>query len=208
MTAFPRWVRPVVLMLGLLTTAGCGALGAVEQAAAPLDAFTLAPITPPDATQSGLHIIVEPTEATGALATDRILIKPNALQAQYLPAGRWTDPAPDLVRILLVTSLQNSGGFLRVGRDGAGLLPDYTILSDLQDFQAEPATDGSQTWRVRVGITLSIVRESDRTLIGSRHFQGFAPANTDDTIALVNAFQLAMSTALAEQVDWILSQTR
>ncbi len=205
MTTFPRWVRPVVLALGLLSVAGCGALGAVEQAAAPLDAFTLAPITPPDAAQSGLHIIVEQTEATGALSTDRILIKPSALQAQYLPAGRWTDPAPDLVRILLVTSLQNSGGYLRVGRDGAGLLPDYTVLSDLQDFQAEPTADG--TWQVRVGMTLNIVRESDRTLISSRHFVATAPATTDDTIILVNAFQAAMTAVLGQQVEWVRAQT-
>lgn len=208
MTAFARWVRPAVLTLGLLAMAGCGALGAVEQAAAPLDAFTLAAITPTEARQSGLHIIVEPTEATGALTTDRILIKPNALQAQYLPAGRWTDPAPDLVRILLVASLQNSGGFLRVGRDGAGLLPDYTVLSDLQDFQAEPETDGSLTWKVRVSMSISLVRESDRTLVASRQFEATAPAATDNTIELVNAFQVAMSAVLAEQVDWILSQTR
>ncbi len=207
MTQIIGWMRQWLLAMGLFSMAGCGVLGAVEQAAAPIDAFTLAPITPPEAAHSGLHIIVEPTEAAGALATDHILIKPNALQAQYLPAASWTDPAPDLVQILLVASLQNSGGFLRVGRDGAGLLPDYTVLSDLRDFQAEVATDGSQTWQIRVGITLSIVRESDRTLIASRHFESIAPAAADDTGTLVNAFQSAMSAALKDQVAWILAQT-
>jgi cholesterol transport system auxiliary component len=208
MTVLTRTIRPLAMALGLLALAGCSALGAVEQAAAPVDAFTLAPVTPPDAAQTGLHIIVEPTEAPGALATDHILIKPNALQAQYLPGASWTDPAPALVQILLVGSLQNSGGFLRVGRDGGGLMPDYTVLSDLGDFQAEAGSDGRPGWQVRVGVTLSIVRESDRTLIASRHFESIAPAAADDTATLVNAFQTAMGEVLQDEVAWILRQVR
>lgn len=198
------------LLCGLLviTVSGCGALGAVDEAAAPLDAFTLGAIDGADVAGTDLHIVVEMTESAGALATDRILIKPNPIQAQYLPAGRWTDPAPVLMQTLLITSLQNSGGFLRVGRNGAGLLPDYTVLSDLQDFQAEAAADGSLTWSVTVRLSLSIVRESDRRIIGTRQFTASAPAATDDTAALVNAFHTAVSEILGDGVAWVLGQTR
>jgi cholesterol transport system auxiliary component len=192
----------------MITLGGCGAVGAVDEAAAPLDAFTLSAIDGPDVAGTDLHIVVEMTEAAGALATDRILIKPNAIQAQYLPAGRWTDPAPVLMQTLLVTSLQNSGGFLRVGRNGAGLLPDYTVLSDLQDFQAEAAPDGSLTWIVRVRFSLSIVSESDRRIISTRQFEATAAAETDDTAALVNAFHTAVSEILGDGVGWVLDETR
>jgi cholesterol transport system auxiliary component len=192
----------------MITLGGCGAVGAVDEAATPLDAFTLSAIDGADVAGSDLHIVVEMTEAAGALATDRILIKPNAIQAQYLPAGRWTDPAPVLMQTLLVTSLQNSGGFLRVGRNGAGLLPDYTVLSDLQDFQAEAAPDGSLTWIVRVRFSLSIVRESDRRIISTHQFEATAAAETDDTAALVNAFHTAVSEILDDGVGWVLDETR
>lgn len=208
MIGLNRILCGALLGVGLLALAGCGALGAADEAAAPLDAFTLSAIDGDDVAGTGLHIVVEMTEAAGALATDRILIKPNAIQAQYLPAGRWTDPAPVLMQTLLVTSLQNSGGFLRAGRNGAGLLPDYTVLSDLQDFQAEAAADGSLTWVVRVRFSLSVVRESDRRIIATQQFEATAPAGTDDTAALVNAFHTAVSQILGEGVSWVLAQTR
>ena len=57
-------------------------------------------------------------------------------------------------------------------------------------------------------IHLSIVRESDRRIIGTRQFTASAPAATGDTAALVNAFHTAVSEILADGVAWVLGQTR
>ena len=116
MTRIP--VRQTLWIAALALMAGCGA---ISKASAPLDAYTLSPLpvsTPARATSR--HLVVELPTSSGALATDRILIKPNPLQAQYLPKGQWVEPAPMLLQNLLVASLQNSGAFRLVGRDGAG----------------------------------------------------------------------------------------
>ncbi len=197
-----------ILALMLLPLGGCSAVSAVSGAATPLDAYTLSPLpAAADARQTGRHLVVEVATASGAIATDRILIKPNTLQAQYLPGGRWVDPAPVLIQSLLVASLQNQGGFRRVGRDGAGLLPDFTLLTDLREFQVEPAR-GAVPQQVRVAAVLTLVRESDRSLAASRRVEATAPVSADTTLAQVAAFDAAMRQVLGDAVAWTLRTAR
>ena len=194
-----------ISLVMLLVLAGCGAVG---KASAPLDAFTLTPLPVAKAASSSRHLVVELPTASGALTTDRILIKPNALQAAYLPKGRWVDPAPELIQTLLVASLQNSGGFRLVGRDGAGLTPDYVVLVELNTFQAEAATPDRVGTPVRVGMTLSVVRESDQSLIATRRFDRTAVSASADTLSVVSAFDAATRQVLTEAVAWVSKTTR
>ena len=189
----------------LLVLAGCGAFG---KASAPLDAYTLSPLPVAKAASSSEHLVVELPTASGALTTDRILIKPNALQAEYLPKGRWVDPAPELIQTLLVSSLQNSGAFRLVGRDGAGLTPDYVVLVEVNAFQAEAAAPDTVGTPVRVGLTLSVVREGDQRLIATRRFDHTAISTSSDTLAVVSAFDAATRQVLADAVVWVAKTTR
>lgn len=203
MTRFPLrhglWIAALALL---------GACGAFSKASEPLDAYTLAPL--PVATgvrATSRHLVVELPTSSGALATDRILIKPNPLQAEYLPKGRWVDPAPVLLQTLLVASLQNSGAFRLVGRDAAGLTPDYVLLVEVNDFQAEAPMAGVTETPVRVGLTITMLREEDSTLIASRRFDQTALAASSDTLALVTAFDTATRQVLTDAVAWTLRQT-
>ena len=130
----PRSFLTLCLCLGLGAIPGCSALTAVSGAAESLDIYTLTPARPAPVRSNGRHVVVTPATASGALMTDRILVKPNRLQAEYLPGGRWSDAAPVLVQSLVVASLQNSGAFRLVGRDDAGLMPDFTLLADLREL--------------------------------------------------------------------------
>jgi cholesterol transport system auxiliary component len=194
--------------LGLGALSGCSALKAVSGASASLDIYTLTPARPTPARSTGRHIVVTPAAASGALMTDRILIKPNPLQAEYLPSGRWADPAPVLVQSLVVASLQNSGAFRLVGRDDAGLLPDFTLLADLRDFQAEAPTGPDGAWTVRIRIAVTLIDESDRRVLASRTFDQTALAPSDQTLILVNAFDAAIAQVLQQIVDWTIATAR
>lgn len=194
--------RPALLALVMVLLTGCGIF---NKAAAPLDAFTLSPLAGSGAAQgSSRHVVVELPGSSGALATDRILIKPNALQAEYLPKGRWVDATPVLVQTLLVASLQNSGAFRLVGRDAAGLTQDYTLLSEINDFQAEASVDGTTATPVHVALTLTLVREEDGSLIATRRFEKTTLAASSDTLALVSAFDAATHAVLASATAWTI----
>ena len=205
----PIRFAPLALVLALLS--GCGALTAVSDASSRMDAYTLTPVARADgadAATGARHLIVELPTSAGALATDRILIKPLPVQAQYLPDGRWSEPTPALVQTLLVASFQNLGGFRLVGRTGAGLQPDYTLMTELQDFHAEPSGAATTPLTVRVGAVVTLIRESDRRIVASRRFAATASVASDDTLAVVRGFETAMQTLLRDVAIWTRAQAR
>jgi cholesterol transport system auxiliary component len=188
--------------------AGCGALSAASTASDPLDTYTLSPLAPGGDRPGGSgHIVVELPTAGGALSTDRILIKPTAVQAQYLPDARWSDPAPLLVQTLLVGSLLNRGGFRLVSRVGAGLMPDHTLMTEIQAFQAEVVEPDQETVQIRIVLQMTLIREADRAIVATRRIVATATSSSDGTLALVAGFDAAMQTALAEAVGWVAAST-
>ena len=200
-----RLILPLAaLALSLLP--GCAAVTALGGAAAPLDAYTLTPAelaTPVPATSR--HIVVEPAAASGAIDTDRILVKPSPIQVQYLAGARWIDPVPELVQNLLTESLGGTGAFRYVGRTTAGPFPDYTLLTEVLDFQAE--TTGNPEFPVQTVVTLSLalVREEDGAIVSSRQFTAVRASPGADAPTVVLAFNAATDDVLEQTVAWILS---
>ncbi len=196
-----------VLAIPLLLS-GCGALSSLSDASREMDAYTLSPAQGTSEAASGSrHLVVELPTSTGAIGTDRILIKPVPYQAQYLPDGRWSEAAPVLVQNLLVASFQNIGGFRLVGRTGAGLMPDYTLMTELQEFQAEPASPDAKGFTVQVTVLVTLIRESDRRIVASRKIEATSSVASDETRDLVAGFDRAMQTVLAETVLWTRSRS-
>jgi cholesterol transport system auxiliary component len=187
--------------------AGCGAISSLDSASKPLSAYMLEPAAPSAAVPTrNVRVVVESSTASGALDTDRILIKPNALQAEYLAGARWIDPAPRLVQELLVGSLRSTGAFAYVGTNPAGSFPDYTVLTDLRAFQAEVDPESATPTVVRTGFDLTVIREIDGNIAASRRFTasaGIAPPGTDP-LQVVAAFNAATDAALREAVGWLL----
>lgn len=198
-----RIARMAVLLLALAATGGCAAVSAISSASQPLDAYALTPLAGASgATRGSRHVVVEAPSASGAIATDRILVKPTPLQAAYLPGSRWVDPVPAMVQTLLVQSLQASGAFRLVSREPAGLFPDNTLLTEIRAFQAEPDGDA---YRVRVALTLTLVREADGVVVASRNVERTALSPTARPLAIAAAFDAATGAALREAVSWAAS---
>lgn len=202
-TPFKRAARALALVVALGGTGGCAAVSALSSASQALDAYSLTPVNYAAQGRGARHLVVEAPTASGAIATDRILVTPNPLQAAYLPGARWVDGAPALVQTLFVQSLQSSGAFRLVSRAPGGLYPDYTLLTEIRAFQAEPGTEGGPAYRVRVALTLTLVREADGIPIASRNVEARAGAGSDQPLAIAGAFDAAMGQVLRESVGWI-----
>lgn len=197
-----RWIL-AALIIAFSPLTGCGALSSLSKAGAELDAYTLSPASGSGTPARGRgHLIVELPSSSGALATDRILIKPVPYQAQYLPKGRWAEPAPALLQTLLVASFQNLGGFELVGRTANGLNPDYTLMTELMDFQVEPSGPEPDQFVVRITMMMTLIRESDRRIVASRRFSTTESVASDDTQTLVGAFDHALQRVLQDIVGW------
>lgn len=184
---------------------GCSALSALSGAATPLDAYDLsAPPRPVAArSQTARQLVVEVPTAPGALTTDRILIRPHPLQAAYLPDGKWAEEVPVMLQTLLVRSFEDTNAFRYVGRRPLGASGDYALLTEVTDFQAEAAADGTAAI-IHLRLTARMVREDDAAILSTRSFVSSADVVSTDTLALVEGFNLANQALLAEVTTWAL----
>jgi len=195
-------------LISLATAAllpGCAALSALSGAATPLENYDLeAPANPPQARRTlARQMVVELPTAPGALMTERILIRPRPLQAQYLPDGQWASEAPVMLQTLMVRTLEDANAFRYVGRRPLGSFGDFVLISELTDLQAEAQPDGPGA-TIRVRLTARVVRESDAAVIASRTFNAAGATATTDTIDLVEGFNSASQSMLRDLSAWVL----
>jgi len=196
--------RRAFLLSSAAALSGCSALSALSGATAELDVYELrAPAGGPVAARPlDRHLIVEVPTTAGALDTDRIMIRPNALQAQYLPDARWGEPVPVMVQTLMLRSFENTQGLRYVGRRPVGPGGDYALITEISDFQAEVAGEGAS---IRLRLTARLVREADARIVASRTFSPGAEAAGTDTIVVVEAFDRAVAGLMRDVTGWVMA---
>lgn len=201
-----NFLRSVAFGLGLVALAGCSALTSIQSASKPLNTFELTPLPVGSvaATRSRRHLEVEMPTATGALTTDRIVIKPTPLQVETLPDARWVNETTEHVQLLLVRSLANAGRFALVTGAGYGPPPDYVLLTDLEAFQVEI---GAETAAVVIRTTMTLLRDTDGTVISSRNFVSSATVPDMAPELIVAAFDEAMTQQLMDVAGWLVSKS-
>jgi cholesterol transport system auxiliary component len=200
-------LRPIFTILAAAAfLSGCSALSALNSAATPMESYDLqAPADAPVARRSlARQLVVEVPSAPGSLMSDRIMIRPRPLQAQYLTDGQWASEAPTMIQTLIVRTLEDSNGFRYVGRRPLGSYGDFVLISELTDLQAEAAPEGDGA-TIRVRLTARLVRESDASVLSTRTFNATFPVGTTKTIDLVEGFNSATQLMLKDLSGWILS---
>lgn len=199
------------LALLLLALGGCGTISSLDSASRSLDTYELTAVEAagPAARSGGPTLAIVSPTASGAIASDRIVIKPDALQVAFLGDGRWVDPAPVLIQQLLSRSLASTGRFGLVTTSSSGPLPDHTLVADIEAFQAEIAPEGAPApVRVVVRLSLTVLSESDGRVAARRRFEAEAWASDDNAAAIVPAFDTATERVLREVVAWTASAAR
>lgn len=199
------YLRLVLLVAAMLSLAGCAAITAVSSASQPLDVYELrAPqsITPSPRGPAAKDVIVELPTTGGALATDRIMIRPDALQAQYLPGVRWSEPVPVMVQTLMLRSLEATGRARYAGREPLGVGGDLALVTEVIDFQAE-VDPGGNTATVQIKLLVRMVRERDARIVSSRTFTATAAAPSTENDTVVRAFSAASDIVFSDFANWI-----
>lgn len=198
----PR-LRLVALLAAALALSGCATASSLRSAATPLDTFVLNPLAAAAPAHGGSRVlyVADPT-ASAAIAGDRIVMKPDPIQVTLLGDGRWVEALPLHLKSLLARSFANTGHFAFVGTSTVGPLPDFTVLTDIDAFQAEILPAGGPPARVVVSMTLTIVRDIDGRLVASRHFAKTAETAGTDSRSVVLAFEAANGALLREAIPW------
>lgn len=200
-----RWMV-LGLLAGALAVSGCTGLGTLSRATAPTDLYTL---TPKSTYSSGLprisqQLVVEEPTASSAVNTDQVAVQPTPYQFEYLPRARWVDRAPLMLQTLLIESYENSDKVASVGRSAVGLRPDYSIVTDLREFQARiPKTEvEGVSLEVHVVLNMKIVDNFDDRIIGSKSFDELLLSPSADMSDVVLVFDDALGKAMRKSVEW------
>jgi cholesterol transport system auxiliary component len=189
----------MLVLLLTLTAAGCTILPTKQ-------ATRLYLLTPKSTYTTTLpkvdwQLSIDAPIAESGLNTSRVAIMRKPLTMEYFERANWVDTAPRMIHRLLVESFENSKRIVGVGRQSATLRADYTLITELREFQAE-SYDGKQTIHVRINAKL--VRLPERIIVSTTsadHRVPFEESGMDD---IVHAFDAALGKALKEVVNWTL----
>jgi cholesterol transport system auxiliary component len=189
------WVTAAVLVLG-----ACALPGAGE----PPNLYTLTPKSSfaPDLPRVEWQLIVETPVAAAGLNTSRIALQRSPVTLEYYANANWTDVAPLMVQTLLIESFENSGRIVAVSRESMTVRADYTLKTELREFQAE--YDGNGPPRARVRINAKLTRVADRAIIASHTVERIVRAEGSDLPSIALAFDEALGSTMRRIVEWAL----
>jgi cholesterol transport system auxiliary component len=122
---------------------------------------------------------------------------------EYFAKGAWADNAPILLQTKLIESFEASGSIVAVGRDAAGLRPDYVLQSELRDFEAE--FNGSDIPTVHLRLAAKLVRMPDRRIVTSITVDQQVPSAGASLTQIVDAFDRAAGEAFEQVVVKVLT---
>lgn len=181
---------------------GCGVQ--LPGAGDPPQLFVLTPKSTfaPDLPRADWQLVIETPVAASGLDTTRIALQRSPVRLDYFARAAWTDRAPQMIQTLLIESFENSNKIVAVGRESIGLRADYTLKTELREFQAE--YDGDKPPRVHVRINAKLVRMSDRAIIASETADYLVPAENGAIESVVLAFDEALGKSLRRVVEWTL----
>lgn len=193
-----------VVGLGMLGLGGCAPILGTGAA---LDAYDLAaPADLPRASaRSGLELVIEAPAVPGALASDRILIRPDPLRAQYLPGARWTQDAPEVLRTLFVHGFEATGGLRLATRRPLGSFADYRLSTEVIAFQIEATTPGMPAQAV-LRLAARIVDDRGRSAPAARSFEARVAVTEPGTLGYVRALNAAAGQVMTRMAAWGLAQ--
>ena len=149
------------------------------------------------------QLVVGTPVASADLNTTRIALTRAPGVVEYFAKGAWADNAPILLQTKLIESFEASGSIVAVGRDAAGLRPDFVLQSELRDFQADYADGEVPTAHLRLAAKL--VRMPDRRIVTTITSEQRVAAEGPSLNQIVAAFDRAAGEAFEQVVVKVLT---
>ncbi|MDH3693449.1 MAG: ABC-type transport auxiliary lipoprotein family protein [Gammaproteobacteria bacterium] len=154
------------------------------------------------------QLVIEEPVAGGGLDTSSIAMHPNPTEVKYFADARWTERAPKMIQTLLVESFENSGTITAVGREAIGLRADYSLKTELREFQAEYFSGTESAPSVRVRINAKIIKQPRQIIVASRNFEHVFKVNGNtEMLSIIKVFDSALGKVMKDLVEWTLVST-
>lgn len=194
----------LIIMPMMVFVAGCSPL---KIPGPPPDLYNLTPKSTfndnlPDIKK---QLIIEEPIAAGGLDNNRIALRPHATKLQFFANARWTERAPKMLQTLLVESFENTNKIISVGRQSIGLRSDFTLKTELREFQVEQDPESNAS-TIRVRINAKLVQQPNRVIVGSQSFESRLDIQKGGGMNdIVIAFDTATGKVIKKLVEWTLT---
>lgn len=200
--------RPAPRLIGILALSGslaAACVGVLPGGKEPPRLFELSPKStfPADLPKVDWQLTVDVPVAGTVLNTPRIALRRSPFSLEYYARAAWIDRAPVMVQKLLVESFDNTKKITVAARQLRDLRADYSLITELREFQAE--YDGEGPPVVRVRINAKLMELPRRTIVASKSAEHVERAAGTDLETIINAFDAALGKALKEIVAWTLT---
>ncbi len=120
----------------------------------------------------------------------------------YVRNKEWIERLPVMLQTQMVRYMQQSKAFTGVGRTSDGLKPDYTLITDIHDFQIEyPKDDGAPN--IHVSLSAQILSVPGRKVVTINQFDRQISATDSSFVAILQAFENALNEVLNELTKWL-----
>jgi len=149
------------------------------------------------------RILVDEPDASRAIDTDRIALRPSEVELSYYAKSKWADRAPRMIQDLMIQSLENAKTVQFAGRGPSGMNAQYLLTGTLDAFHAD-YTSGKPV--ASVALKLNLIDQRTGKILESAVFASQAESDRDQAKAVVLAFNEAVQTVMREAVSWSLAE--
>jgi cholesterol transport system auxiliary component len=192
---FPTAIRLLALALTPMALGGCVSL---FPKAKPVQLYSFGrsvPALPASAAGAPVSVLMGSTAFPPSAGGDRILTTTGS-EAAYIAGARWLEPAAVMFDEDLLRAFDTPGGPRLVAR-GEPLTAPSSLRLDVRSFEVR--YPGPQAVVV---VRASLIRNSDRTLLGEKLFRAEVSASDNRQAAIVAAVDSAVAQVLAGVRDW------
>jgi ABC-type uncharacterized transport system auxiliary subunit len=142
--------------------------------------------------------VLKPRVRAG-LDTDRIAVLYPDRRLDYFADARWSGSLDDVMQDLTVQAFRNGARLQNVSSDASAFASGYWLEIEIADFQAEYASAGAPP-TINVRLLARVASAGDRNILGSFTAAARQTATDNRLTAIVDAYERAVNTALAEIV--------
>ncbi len=147
-----------------------------------------------------IQLTINPPVAVKTIDTEEILVKGPNGRVAYFSGMAWGDRLPRLFQARLVEVFANSNAFRAVLTNQDRVTGDFSISTEIRDFQVETTANGSEAV---VDVYVKVVNERSNTVVTTRRFQERTHAVAEDPAAGVHALNMTFQKVALDIVAWV-----
>jgi cholesterol transport system auxiliary component len=126
----------------------------------------------------------------------------RAHEISYYAVNRWADTPARMLLAPLTRALERSDLWVSVVQTPTVARPDHRLDSDNLAIEQQFSSNSS---RVRLALRVQLIDLERQSVLGTRHFEFFEPAPSDDAYGGVKAANRAATRMLEELNAWVES---